>query len=118
MCRPEADLAVVAVGEAHHLGTVVVPAARLVPELGRLQDGHEDFLGALGVHLLADDLLDLVEHAHAEGQKRVGARAVLADHAGAEQEPVARDVGARRVFLQRGRIRAAHLENGHGESLT
>ena len=36
VCRPEADLAVVAVGEAHHLGTVVVPATRLVPELGGL----------------------------------------------------------------------------------
>ena len=47
--------------EAHELGAVVVPAARLLPDLGRLHDRHQHLLAADRVHLLAHDLLDLAD---------------------------------------------------------
>ena len=48
-----------AVLEAEHLAADGVPAAALLPDLRRLHDRHEHLLAADGVHLLADDLLDL-----------------------------------------------------------
>ena len=48
-----------AVLEAEHLLADGVPAAALLPDLRRLQHRHEHLLAADGVHLLADDLLDL-----------------------------------------------------------
>ncbi len=52
---------------AHHL-----PAARLLPDLGRVEGGEEELLAADGVHLLADDGLDLVERTawRAAGSRR------------------------------------------------
>ena len=54
-----------------------------------------------GVHLLADDGLDLGEHAQAERQPGVDAGRRAADVAGAHEQPVARDLGVGRVLAQR-----------------
>ena len=113
--RAQAELAVVTVGDAHELGAVVVPAARLVPELGGREDGEHELLGVDGVHLLAHDLLDLEQRAPSEGQVGVQARGGLADAAGAQQQAVAGDVGVLGILTQRGGVQARHphVRAGH-----
>ena len=93
--RPEAEVPAVAVLHAHHLISVGGPAAALLPELGGLQDGHHDLLAARGVHLLADDLLDLADDAPAERQERVHAARDLADEPRAVHELMADDLRLR-----------------------
>ena len=74
---------VVTIVEAHALGTVRIGATGLLPQLLGLEHGHADLLGAACVHLLAHDVLDLSQHALAQGQERVDAGSGLADEAGA-----------------------------------
>ena len=105
----EGELAAVAVGDAHELGAVGVPAPGLVPELGGREDGHHHLLGADALHLVADDGLDLADRAPRERQVAVEAGGGLADHAGAQQQAVARELGLGRVLLQRGRVELGHL---------
>ena len=92
MRRSEAEVAAMAVLDAHHLVAVGAPAAALLPEFCRLQDRHHDLLAAGGVHLLADDLLDLADRAPCERQEGVHATGRLADHAGAVHELMAGDL--------------------------
>ena len=66
MGRADAEIAFVPVFQAQQLRTEVAPSPGLLPELGRLDGGHQDFLGAGRVHLLANDGFDLSEHPHAE----------------------------------------------------
>jgi hypothetical protein len=70
----QAQAVAVAVLDAHELGAVVVPTAGLMPDLRVLQNGHHHFLGADAVHLVADDGLDLLDHALAQGKIRVEPR--------------------------------------------
>jgi len=70
----EAHLAVVTVGKAHELWAVVVQAAAFLPQLRRLQHRHENLLGTRSIHFLAHDVLDLLQHAEAQGKERVQAR--------------------------------------------
>ena len=105
----QGKLATVTVGDAHELGTIGIPAARLVPELGGREDRHHHLLGADGLHLVTDDGLDLVDRAPGERQVAVEARRGLADHAGTKQQPVARELCLGRVLLERGRVQRGHL---------
>ena len=77
--------------EPEELGDVV--AARLLPELPRRQDGHQHLLAPDRVHLLADDLGDLLVHAPPERQKRPDTGADLTDIAAADEQPVGRRLG-------------------------
>ena len=52
------------------------------------------------IHLLAHDLLDLAEHAMAERQPGIDAGRFLADHAGAQHQPVRDDLGLGGRLLQ------------------
>ena len=97
--RAEDDVAVAAEGEFHQDSAHVAVAAGLLPDLHRLQRGHEQLQGAGGVHLLADDPRRLVQHAEAEREVGVGPRAELTDHAGAEEQDMAGRDGVRRRFL-------------------
>ena len=54
------------------------------------------------VLLLADDLLDLLEHAEAERQPGVDAGGGLADEPGAQHQLVADDLGVGGAFLEDG----------------
>jgi hypothetical protein len=72
----------VAVGDAEHLLAVIVVAAALAPELRRLDRRHQHFESPCPVLLLADDLLDLLQHAKAERQPGIDAGGLLAEHAG------------------------------------
>jgi hypothetical protein len=69
-----------------------------LPQIGRVNHRHGDLLAADGVHLLADDGLDLVHAAAGQRQVGVDARAQRLDEAGAQQQLVAGQLGiGRRV---------------------
>ena len=99
--RRQAEAGLPAILETEQLGPVrgVAPAA--LPQLEGLEDRQRELLGAGGVHLLADDLGDLAHHPGAERQVRVDAARDPADEAGADEEPVAVDLGVGRVVPQR-----------------
>ncbi|MNK60160.1 hypothetical protein D3C87_792880 [compost metagenome] len=105
-------LAVLAVLDAQHFLAVVVITAALLPELGGLQRRHQKLDGAGTVLLLADDLVDLVEHAFAERQPGIDASRLLPDHAGAQHEAVRDNLGFLGVFLQDGQEITAKTHDG------
>ena len=90
-----------AVAEAAHLRVDVVPAAGLLPDVGRVHDRHGDLLPADGVDLLADDRLDLVEGAARQRQVAEDPARQLPDEAGPQQQHVAGDFGVGRGLAQR-----------------
>ena len=83
-----------AVLEAEHLAADGVPAARSPARSPPAGDRHEHLLAADGVHLLADDLLDLLHDAPAGRQVHVDAGGELAHEAGADHQLVADGFGA------------------------
>ena len=107
----KAELVVVAIVQAHALGTVRVGAAGFLPQLFGLQHGHADFLRTARVHFLAHDVLDLRQHALAQRQERVDARGRFADEAGAQQQLVTGNLGVGGVFFQRGSVQGAHARD-------
>ena len=118
--RAVQQLALVPVGDAQHLRAVGVVAAALAPQVGQLQGRHQQLDGAGAVHLLAHDLLDLLQHPQAQRQPGIDAGGLLPDHAGAQHQPVRDDLGLGRGFLQDGQeiARQAHgqaLEESEGQ---
>src|SRR4029077_18283645 len=91
--RPKAEVAVVAILEPQQLLAVAVPAAALLPELGGTDGGQQDLLRAGARHLFADDALDLAQHADTEREEVVDPARYLPDHARAQQQLVAHDLG-------------------------
>ena len=89
-----------AVADAQHLLAVVVVAAGLAPQIGRLQRRHQQLDRAGAILLLAHDRADLVQHPQAERQPGVDAGAFLPDHAGAQHQPVRDDFRLLRRFLE------------------
>ena len=100
--RPVQQFALVAVGDAQHFRTVGVVAAALAPEVGELQRRHQQFQRAGAVLLLADDLLDLLQHPKAQRQPGIDAGRLLPHHAGAQHQPVRDDLGLFRILFQDG----------------
>jgi hypothetical protein len=96
------EAALMAVLDAQQLGAVALEAAAFLPQFGRLHHRHRELDGTGAVHLLAHDRLDLADHAQAHRHVGVDARAELLDHAGAHHEPMARDLGIGRRFLEGG----------------
>ena len=72
---------------------------------------HEQLDGSGGVHLLADDLDDLLQHPQPQRHIGISPGAQLADHARPEQQDVAGSHGIGRCFLERRNqsMRPAHL---------
>ncbi len=99
--RPHRELALGAVLEAEHVRAHHVPAARRAPQLGGLEDRRDDLLRARAVHLLADDLLDLLQRAHAERQVGVETARNLAHQARAHEQAVRINFRVLRVLPQR-----------------
>jgi hypothetical protein len=85
--------AVVAVGEPEEQVAVGVGAPGLLEQVHGGHRGHEELTGAGAVHLLADDVRDLREHAPGEGEVVVDARADLADVARSAEEDVRGGLG-------------------------
>ena len=100
MSRAEEHRALVPIRDAQHLLAIVMVAAALLPELGRLHRRHQDLLAAGGIHFLAHHLLDLAQYPMAERQPAINAGARLPDHAGAQHEPVRDDLRLGRVLSQ------------------
>ena len=100
MVGPYSNLALVAVGDAQHLRAVGVVAAAFAPEVGELQRRHQQFQRAGAVLLLANDLLDLLQHPEAERQPGIDAGCLLPDHARAEHQPVRDDLRLFRILFQ------------------
>ena len=84
---------VVPVVHAQQLRPELLPAARFLPELGRLHRRHQQLDRPGAVHFLADDGLDLAQHAQAQRQPRVQAGGETADQAGAQHQLVAHHLG-------------------------
>ena len=84
MCGSKNKLSVVAVLHAHELGAVGVPATALMPQAAIDHHGHKELLCPGGVHLVADDVLDLLERAPSQRQIAIQAGGLLADHTGAQ----------------------------------
>jgi len=101
--------AVAVLEPAHGLAVVGVPAG-LLPQLTRLKAGHQDLLGARPIHLLADDLDDLLQGPPSERQVGVRPAGDLADQAGPDHQLVAGDLRIGRNFLHR---RDQHLTVSH-----
>ena len=76
-------------------------AAGLLPDLGRLEDRHEQLLRADGVHLLADDLLDRGVDPVAGREPGPETGAQLADHPGSGEQAVGHRFGVGRVVAER-----------------
>ena len=96
------EVAFVAILDPQQFGTVGLEAPRLLPQLGGLHHRHQQFDRAGGVHLFADDRLDLADHAQAHRHVAVDAGTQALDEPGAQHQPMAHDLGVGRSFFQRG----------------
>jgi hypothetical protein len=98
----EQQFALVPVGDAQHFRAVGIVAAAFAPQVGQLQRRHQQFDGAGTVLLLANDLLDLLQHAQAQRQPGIDARRFLPHHAGAQHQPMRHDLRLFRILLKDG----------------
>ena len=91
----------------------VVPAARLLPHLTGVHHREQHLLAADAVHLLADDLLDLVDHPLAEGKQRPGTGHQAAHEAPAHQQAVVGRLGIGGIVTKGGDVgaRPAHEDS-------
>ena len=94
-------VAVATVLEAGHLRADRVVAARFSPDVGGMDDRHQQLLPADGVHLLADDLLDLAHDPPAERQQAVDARAERPDQGRPQHQSVTGQLDVARRLTQR-----------------
>ena len=108
-----------AVLEPEDAVAVLGPAAGGLVGLAGQQRREEQLLRADRVHLVADDALDLAQHAQPERQPGVDPRGVATDVAGPDEQPVAGHLGVRRVVAQRADEEAGHAQDGaHGQKPT
>ena len=111
---PEQVVAALAVLEPEDAVAVLRPAAGRLVGLAGQQRRELQLLRAHRVHLLADDALDVAQHPQAERQPGVDAGGDAADVAGADEQPVARHLGVRRVLPQRAHEQARHPQDHLG----
>ncbi len=86
------------IGKAQQLGAVLLPARGFLPQLGRLDHGHQQLQGTAAIHFLAHDLFDAPQHAQTQWQPRIETGGQLADHASAEHQLMAHGFGTCRDF--------------------
>ena len=106
----EAEFPLVAILDAQQLGTVLLPAPGLLPQLRRLHRRHQDLQGPGPVHLLPDDPLHLAQDPQSQGQPGIEARRQLADHARPQHQAVTDHLRVRGGLLEglQGEPRCAH----------
>jgi hypothetical protein len=110
--RPEQHVVAPAVLEPEDAVAVLGPAAALLVGLARQQAGEVHLLRADRLDLLADDLLDVAEDLVAQRQPRVDAGRGAADVTGADEQPVARDLGVHRILTQGAQEQGGHTDHG------
>ena len=93
MGRAEGIFATGAIMHLQQLGTESFPATGLLPQLGRLHRGHQQFETAGRVHFLAHHPLDPTQHPQAQRGPGVDAAGELADHAATQHQAMAGDLG-------------------------
>jgi len=86
------EIALVAILEAQQLGSILAPAARLLPQLARLHHRHHELERARAIHFLPHDALDLVQHAYPHRQPAVEACRQAPDEPRAQHELVTDDL--------------------------
>ncbi|MPM92239.1 hypothetical protein SDC9_139374 [bioreactor metagenome] len=114
MGRPEQHVIALAVLEPEQVGAVLDPPVGQLVRFARQQRREVHLLGADGVHLLADDVLDLVQHPQPERQPGVDARSGTTDVSGAHQPAMAGHLGVRRVLAQGADEQLGHLGDHRG----
>ena len=97
----EAQLPAEAVLQPEHVVAHHVPAARFLPELGRMQRRQQHLLRANGVHLFADNRGDLQKRALRQKQVAVNARRELPDVSGTQQQLMTHHFRFGGIFAQR-----------------
>ncbi len=97
--RAVAEHLVLAVLDLQQLRAELLPAAGLLPQFLRLDGRDLELHGTGAVHFLAHDAFNLAQHAQAQRRPGVQARCQLADHARAQHQPVAGELGVAGGFL-------------------
>jgi formaldehyde-activating enzyme involved in methanogenesis len=110
----EQEVVAAAVLEPEQAGAVLRPSVGGLVGLAGQQRREVDLLEARGVHLSADDALDVAVDRVAEGQPREDAGRDATNVARADQEPVARHLGVGRVLTQGAQEQRRHAEQ-HGD---
>ena len=110
--RPVQHIALMAVTDAQHLLAVILVPAALTPQLRGLDRGHQHFLRAGRVLLLAHDAFDVLQHAIAERQPGVDAGRGLPHQTGTQHQPMRGDLrlGGRLLHGRDEAARQAHRE--------
>src|SRR6185295_17845946 len=96
----EAHVSAFAVFETKHLVADRVPAARLLPDLARVERWQKKLLATDGVHFFAQDLHDLDRDTLAQRQERINSSRQLPDETGTQEKFVRNDFGIGRVFAK------------------
>src|SRR6202011_2680848 len=97
-----------AILEPEHPVAVFRPAVRRLVRRTRQQRGEQNLLSANGVHLVADDALDLAQHPQTQRQPRVQTRSDRPDVACADQQLVTGHLGVGGVVSQRAQEQLGH----------
>ena len=95
-------LTVVPVDDAQHFLAIGVIAPRFAPQISGLDRRHQHFDRAGADLLLADDGVDLVEHAQPQRQPGVNAGGLLANEPGPQHQPMRDDLRLLGRFAQNG----------------
>ena len=99
--RLEDEIALMTVLQTQQLGPILVPASRFLPELGRLDDRHQELDSAGPIHFFAHDGFDLAQHAQSQRHPGVYPGGKPLDHSGAQHQAMAGELGFRGSFLER-----------------
>ena len=90
--RTEAELTVVPILDPQQFGAVLGPAPRILPQLGRLDRGHDQLGGSGAGHLLANDGRELGQRASRQGKVVVDSGRHLGDETGPHHQAVGDDL--------------------------
>ena len=110
--RRIAEFLLLAVADLQQLRAEFRPATGFLPEFTRLDGRHQQFDRAGAIHFLAHDALDLAQHAQAQRTPGVQAGGQPADHAGAQHQAMAGDLGVGRDLLDGGQVELAEAHAG------
>ncbi len=108
------------VRDAQQLGTVFVPTARLLPQLGRLYHRHDELERPGAIHFLADDPFHFLQGPQSHRKPAVQTGSQAADESGPKHELVTDHLrfgwrflkGVDRVLREPHRVRSGPCQSG------